>query len=306
MGTTIAISAACLVIGFAAASWNLSRRLTSVQKELQIAQEQVATTKQPEVRNLLQEISEVALRMDGDVGRHTRRLTEVNQDLQHAAEGDIAPIVTMTQQLLEANKTLRSELQTARQELSAKQQLLETFVSEARTDILTGLRNRRSFNEELDRHFAQRQRQGILFSLIMIDIDHFKKFNDSHGHLSGDLVLRVVADVLSSTLREMDVPCRYGGEEFAVICPGSTLCEAAVGAERVRQAIAERTVSLKEGNVQVTVSAGVAEVAESEVAEGLIQRADDGLYSAKRAGRNCIHLHDGHECVPSVADGTRS
>lgn len=302
MGTTIAISAACLAMGFATAWAIFGRRLTSIQKELQAAQEQVATTKPPEVRNLLQEISDVALRMDGDVGRHTRRLTEVNHDLQHATQGDVSPIVTMTLQLLEANKTLSSELQAARQEISAKQQLSESFVSEARTDMLTGLRNRRSFNEELERHFAQRQRQGVLFSLIMIDIDHFKKFNDSHGHLSGDLVLRVVAEVLSSKLREMDIPCRYGGEEFAVICPGSTLREAAVGAERVRQAIAGKMVSLKEGIVQVTVSVGVAEVAESEISEGLIQRADDGLYSAKRAGRNCIHLHDGLACMPSIAE----
>lgn len=173
------------------------------------------------------------------------------------------------------------------------------FASEARTDVLTGLKNRRAFQEELSRQFAQRQRQGIHFSLILIDIDHFKTFNDAHGHLSGDLVMQSVARVLSATLREMDIVCRYGGDEFAVICPGSKLHEAAVGAERVRQAIADQTVSLKQGQAQVTVSAGVAEVANSEIAEGLIQRADEALYAAKRAGRNRVHCHTGHECVPA-------
>ncbi len=176
---------------------------------------------------------------------------------------------------------------------------LDTFIAEARTDMLTGLKNRRAFDEELGRQFAQRQRQGVLFSLIMIDIDHFKVFNDVHGHLSGDLVLRSVAQVLSSILREMDMVFRFGGDEFAVICPGSKLHEAAVGAERVRQAVADHAVSLKQGDAQVTISLGVAEVVRPEIAEGLIQRADDALYAAKHAGRNRVHWHNGHECVPA-------
>lgn len=178
-------------------------------------------------------------------------------------------------------------------------QTLNVFIAEARTDMLTGLKNRRAFDEELGRQFAQRQRQGVHFSLIMIDIDQFKPFNDAHGHLSGDLALRSVAQVLSSTLREMDIVCRYGGDEFAVICPGSKLQEAAVGAERVRQAVANHAVSLKQGDAQVTVSLGVAEVISPEIAEGLSQRADDALYAAKRAGRNRVHWHNGLECVPS-------
>lgn len=173
------------------------------------------------------------------------------------------------------------------------------FVAEARTDILTGLKNRRAFDEELGRQFAQRQRQGIHFSLIMIDIDHFKAFNDAHGHLAGDFALREIAQVLSSTLREMDIVCRYGGDEFAVICPGSTLHEAAVGAERVRQAVAAHAVLFKQGEARVSVSLGIAEVISPEIAEGLIQRADEALYAAKRAGRNRVHWHNGHECVPA-------
>lgn len=178
-------------------------------------------------------------------------------------------------------------------------QKLDAVIREARTDMLTGLRNRRAFNEELGRQFAQRQRQGVYFSLIMIDIDHFKAFNDAHGHLSGDLALRAVTQVLSSTLREMDIVCRFGGDEFVVICPGSKLHEAAVGAERVRQAVAEHAVSLKQSQRQVTISLGVAEVISPEIAEGLIQRTDDALYAAKRAGRNRVHWHNGHECVPA-------
>lgn len=170
---------------------------------------------------------------------------------------------------------------------------LELFIAEARTDIVTGLKNRRAFNEELSRLFAQRQRLGGHFSLMMIDIDDFKNLNDTHGHLSGDVVLRSVGHVLSTTLREMDIVCRYGGDEFVAICPGAKLQEAAVAAERVRQAVANATVSLKRGSLQVTISLGVAEVTTAEIAESLIQRADDALFAAKHAGRNGIHLHNG-------------
>lgn len=163
-------------------------------------------------------------------------------------------------------------------------------VREARTDMLTGLKNRRSFQEELSRLFAQRQRQGVVFSLLMIDIDHFKDFNDVYGHLAGDLVLRAVAQVLATTVRQMDLVCRYGGDEFAVICPGTTLDVAATAAERIRQAVANNPVALKNRQIQITASVGVAEVIRSEVAEELIQRADEALYAAKHAGRNRIAL----------------
>jgi diguanylate cyclase (GGDEF)-like protein len=110
----------------------------------------------------------------------------------------------------------------------------------------------------------------------------------------------------------MDIVCRYGGEEFAVICPGSTLTQAAAGAERVRVAIEAEVITLKEGNVRVTISIGAAEVSESEIAEGLIQRADNALYSAKHAGRNQVQLQDGKTCTPHmltsspVSDTSRS
>lgn len=187
---------------------------------------------------------------------------------------------------------------------SRQQHEADASATEARTDVLTGLRNRRSFNEELHRLFAQRQRQGITFSLLLIDIDHFKRVNDAHGHPMGDSVLRTVAELLTKTLREMDFVCRYGGDEFAVICPGSRLHEAAVAAERVRQAVAAIRVRLKGADISLTISIGAAEIANSEIADGLIQRADEALYAAKQAGRNCVHLHDGNDCVPQSRRAT--
>lgn len=185
--------------------------------------------------------------------------------------------------------------QTAKQKFEA-----DSLVAEARTDVLTGLKNRRSFDEELHRQFAQRQRQGIVFSLLLIDVDHFKQVNDTHGHLAGDLVLQAVARLLTKTLREMDLVYRFGGDEFAVICPGSRLHEAQTAAERIRQNVEKTPVPLKDGSTPVTLSVGVAEVVGSEVADGMLQRADEALYAAKHAGRNRVHLHDGQHGLPGI------
>ncbi len=299
-GTVFIGLALCTVAGFGIAWAILSQRVKSLARDLESAK-QTPVEQRPEVKDLLQQILDVTTRLDGDVGRHSNRLTEVQEGLKGSVGDQSSSVVEMTHKLLEANVLLRNELQEARTQIAQKQQELETYVSEARTDTLTGLRNRRSFNEEINRQFAQRQRQGITFSLLMIDVDHFKQFNDTYGHLAGDLVLRSVARMLTNTLRNMDFVCRYGGEEFAVICPGSTLTQVAAGAARVRAAIETEVITLKEGQVRVTVSIGVAEVDETEIAEGLIQRADNALYAAKHCGRNQVQLHDGHTCVASFS-----
>lgn len=288
----------CMIVGFGAAWLILGKRMESLVRDLESAK-QGPLEQPPEVKGLLQHILDITTRLDGDVGRYSNRLNEVQNELCESLVHQPSPVAEMTHKLLEANVQLRNELQAARTQISQKQQELETYVSEARTDMLTGLRNRRSFNEEINRQFAQRQRQGITFSLMMIDIDHFKNFNDIYGHLAGDLVLRSVAQVLSNTLRDMDIVCRYGGEEFVVICPGSTLAQAAAGAGRVRAAIEAELITFKEEQLRVTISIGVTEVGEAEIAEGLIQRADDALFAAKHAGRNQTHLHDGRACLVS-------
>ncbi len=209
-------------------------------------------------------------------------------------------VISATQRLLAANVQLRDELQAARTEIESKQRELESSFSEARTDTLTGLRNRRAFDEELNRFFAQRQRQGIGFSLLLIDVDHFKDVNDQFGHQAGDATLRQVAALLAKTMRAMDIVCRYGGEEFAVICPGTSLSEARTAAHRAREAIANTPVVWNNSPLRVTTSSGVAEVAAAEIADALIARTDQALYAAKQAGRNSVFQHTGLGGVTTV------
>jgi two-component system, cell cycle response regulator len=172
----------------------------------------------------------------------------------------------------------------------ANLRLIRELESLSRTDALTGAGNRRSFDEALGHEMARAKRHGQPLSLVMLDIDHFKRINDAHGHPGGDEVLRAVAATLRATLRDGDVLFRYGGEEFAVLLPYAQGPGAVTAAERMLRAIAAAPVALREGAVRVTASAGVASVLASD-ADGasLVGRADAALYEAKQAGRNRVH-----------------
>jgi diguanylate cyclase (GGDEF)-like protein len=161
---------------------------------------------------------------------------------------------------------------------------------QSRTDALTKLFNRRYFDERATFEFERAQRFRQPFSLLVIDIDHFKAFNDTHGHSRGDEVLRTVARQLREGVRDQDSVCRYGGEEFAVILPSTSGDEAMLVAESLRQAI-------EQGKGQapgpITISIGVASLGDSEFADvgALFRAADAALYEAKSAGRNRAVRH---------------
>ena len=123
---------------------------------------------------------------------------------------------------------------------------------------------------------------------MMIDIDFFKKVNDTYGHASGDEVLRTVASVIKAQLRESDIPARYGGEEFAVLLPYTHIDEAKIVGERLRKAVEETTVQLDDLTINVTISMGLAEFTQEETGEELFARADKALYEAKDGGRNRV------------------
>ncbi|MBI5231687.1 MAG: diguanylate cyclase [Coriobacteriales bacterium] len=165
----------------------------------------------------------------------------------------------------------------------------------AARDALTGLYNRRAFDERLAEETAHAHRYETALSLIMFDVDRFKDVNDRFGHPAGDAVLSAVADVLQRELRASDVACRYGGDEFAVILPGSTKTEAFAVAEKLREALYSGPIVLPEGqSVRVTASLGVAAVG-ALIVDGpsLLAAADRALYGAKAAGRNRAHLAAG-------------
>jgi len=159
----------------------------------------------------------------------------------------------------------------------------------ATTDELTGLANRREALARLGEHWSLAVRHGDPLACIVADIDHFKQFNDTHGHAVGDTVLKTTAHVLRRTARYGEAACRIGGEEFLIICPRSTVPSAEMGAERVRSAVAGHMVEHNGTALSVTLSLGVAERTESmEGPDDLLKAADEALYAAKEAGRNRV------------------
>jgi diguanylate cyclase (GGDEF)-like protein len=152
------------------------------------------------------------------------------------------------------------------------------------TDGLTGLNNRRALDQRLQEELQRRDRSGSTLSFALIDIDHFKTYNDQFGHLAGDDTLRQVAHILHDTVRPYDFLARYGGEEFAVILPNTDAEQALTIAERLRQAIESAAWPRR----PVTVSAGVASMATEQTATALMEAADTALYRAKRLGRNQV------------------
>ncbi len=171
-------------------------------------------------------------------------------------------------------------------------------VRNARKDTLTGLYSRRYMDEQLPGLMKAHRRNGQPLSLLIIDLDHFKRINDSLGHLVGDEVLWRVAEAVRATVRTADSAVRYGGEEFCVILPGTARPEAARVGERVREAVAKLNLDSLDPGLTVTTSVGVASLDPEEELHEWLGRADVALYSAKNAGRNQVHI-----APPSVAEG---
>ena len=166
----------------------------------------------------------------------------------------------------------------------------------ATLDALTNLNNRRQFEVRLKQEIATTKRQKNPLCAMMVDIDFFKKVNDTYGHASGDAVLRTVASIIKEHLRESDIPSRYGGEEFAVLLPYTHIEEAKIVGERLRKAVETTPIPIDKKNINVTISMGLAEFRPQETGEDLFKRADSALYEAKESGRNrvCVDLSVNH------------
>lgn len=174
------------------------------------------------------------------------------------------------------------------QRLLALRQSKEQLQKMALTDALTGLGNRATFDLTIKQTSARTQRSGTPFSLLMIDLDHFKWFNDSYGHQTGDNVLQQVAAAILDSAREADICCRYGGEEFAVILPDTCADHAKVLAERIHRKVAQTSRRLRQNLNPITVSIGISSAGPGNATHPtrLIEEADRALYQAKENGRN--------------------
>ena len=210
-----------------------------------------------------------------------------------------------TREATQANEALRERLANSHTMLETLRDDLESIRLESITDHLTNLYNRRHFDQALYEQFMNSRRDNTPLCLLMTDIDHFKKFNDSFGHQTGDQVLRLVAFKLRRCVTEKDIACRYGGEEFAIILPGKTVPEAARIAEKLRKTIAAKELVKRSSGEElgnVTISVGIACLQPQDDDTGaLVKRADNALYAAKRAGRNRVCIGE-DEPAPAPAN----
>ena len=191
-------------------------------------------------------------------------------------------LIRQNAELLRLNAELELKVAERTRELVEKNRELEVL---SVTDRLTGLSNRRKLDEVLEEELIRCRRYGVEFAVIMMDIDHFKHVNDSHGHAVGDGVLQAMAQILREGTRDADALARFGGEEFVIVCRHATLDGAVDTAERIRAAIAAHDFP---GVGHVTASFGAAACCNNDTSDSLLERADSALYRAKAAGRNRV------------------
>jgi len=209
-------------------------------------------------------------------------------------EGIAEYITTAAAQMQNSSNEIRNDVQNSSNEINELKRQLDEARSEALTDDLTQIGNRKAFNRTIQDLTIQHRNQEPL-CLIMADIDHFKKFNDTYGHQIGDSVLRYFAKVMRKDSQDNETICRYGGEEFAIIIKNSSIEEATQRAQQIRGQIQSSRLTLKDSTTPIetiTASFGVAQFFGSgDAVEDFIQRADQSLYAAKEAGRNTV-IHE--------------
>ena len=203
---------------------------------------------------------------------------------------------------VQAEEGLRNEIERRKKTEKALAENEEKYRTLSITDSLTGLHNRRHFFERALPELERASRHGRPLSLFIYDLDHFKEFNDAHGHLAGDLALKMITTASKNVVRKIDILARFGGEEFICLLPETDLPEAQTAAERVRREIEASPMHYQGKTLIVTASFGVAALSQmaaektspQETLQGMIRHADDALYLAKESGRNQVYV-----CPPS-------
>ena len=207
------------------------------------------------------------------------------------ARAIVTAILGETKKMAERQNNLRAELAASTEEIETLREGIRDARREAMTDALTGIANRKALNERLRETMEEAEETGAPLCALMLDIDYFKKFNDSYGHQLGDQVLRLVARTLTECIKGRDLAARYGGEEFVILLPLTGIDNAFKLADHIRETVAAKRIinrTTGESLGQITLSIGTSRYRPGEDSEGLLKRADEALYAAKRGGRNRV------------------
>lgn len=245
-----------------------------------------------EIKDILNSITSASQRT-GTFGTSLHTYTDRLEKVRTTGElrDVVRELVIVTNEMADYNRDLEMRLAESKRQIEDLHQSLETIRAESLTDQLTGLSNRKRFDQILDIELNEAEGTHEPLCLVLLDIDHFKSFNDTFGHQTGDQVLRLVAHTMKTNVKGRDHTARYGGEEFAILLPKTSLKAALTVSEHIRKAIRGKELIKKstgESLGHITMSVGIASYHHGEKAEDLIHRADACLYAAKKAGRDCV------------------
>ena len=274
------------------------KRCAEIHKQFLAGEDQNAAVHDAATK-LKQELNEVLTQLGSagnDAAHYGRSLDTFTERLNDAEDGEafsavLSDIVTATGAMERQNRDLEKQLESSSTEITRLREDLEDVRREAITDALTGINNRRLFDMRLREESDLAQKSSHNLCLLLIDIDKFKTFNDTYGHLIGDLILKLLAGMLTDTIKGRDTAARYGGEEFAVILPETSLQNAVRVGEAIRTRIREKELKNRttgENMGRITVSIGVSCYLLGEDLSDLTARADAALYAAKNAGRDRV------------------
>lgn len=268
---------------------------TLYEKYLNMGQDRESVQKAgDQIHATLHDMSDLMQNVKSTTSEFTNTLKGATDELGDLSVPDnikdvLMKITTETQRMMQYNIELEQRIDRSAVMMTEVKRDMERIRREAVTDGLTGLANRKAFDDQIGRITRDAKKEKNIFSLIMIDIDHFKAFNDTYGHQVGDQVLRLVALTLVNEVKGQDMAARYGGEEFAIILPGTNINAAMAVADNLRKAVEKKEVinrATGDHLGQITVSLGVAQFYGDENVEELIRRADVALYNSKNKGRN--------------------
>jgi diguanylate cyclase len=258
------------------------------------------------------EIEQVMAMIDaaaGTANSYSESLAGMTEQLGQSKDREglraiVEGLVQSAKDMEASNQKLEARLSASKQEITELQNNLEAVRTESLTDPLTQLANRKFFDCTLARAIEEANEKNEPLSLILTDVDHFKKFNDNYGHLTGDQVLRLVAMSMKQNIKGQDTAARYGGEEFAIVLPNTVLRSATTVADHIRKAVMTKELmkrSTGERLGRITVSVGVATLRNGDTVQSLIERTDACLYAAKRHGRNRVICETDPEATPEPA-----
>ncbi len=248
------------------------------------------------IHDAIEDVSAIMDNIRDVTAEYSGTLNGVSKKMDSAASQEeiaalLKDVMAETHKMIAHNKELEKHLDQSAQVMNDLKRDLEQVRREAMTDGLTGLTNRKSFDERIALMAEQAIEENKGFTLLFMDIDHFKAFNDNYGHQVGDQVLRLVAKTLIDGVKGRDTAARYGGEEFAIILPDTTIEGGRMVAENLRKAIAMKEVVNRTSGQhlgRITISAGVAQYVPGESIPDLLDRVDGALYTAKNNGRNQV------------------